>query len=247
MTKAYKPLVWSGLLYGFVAAASAQFNQQGPKLVSSDAIGPAVQGGSAAVSADGNTALVGGSGDNNGAGAAWIFTRSGGVWNQQGSKLVGTGAIGTASQGSSVALSADGNTALVGGPLDNANTGFGNGAAWVFTRSAGVWTQQGSKLVGTDSIGSFEGASVALSGDGNTAVVAGHGAAWVFTRAGGVWIQQGGKLSGSGAIGTAQEASVALSTDGNTALVANRGTTAIRVLPGCSRAQAACGASRAAN
>jgi hypothetical protein len=52
----------------------------------------------------------------------------GGVWTQQGSKLVGTCAAGTAGQGASVALSADGNTAIVGGPGDSAGTG----AAWVF-------------------------------------------------------------------------------------------------------------------
>jgi uncharacterized protein YdbL (DUF1318 family) len=41
------------------------------------------------------------------------------VFVQQGSKLVGTGVVGTAHQGRSVALSADGNTAIVGGYLDN--------------------------------------------------------------------------------------------------------------------------------
>jgi hypothetical protein len=45
-------------------------------------------------------------------GAAWVYTRSGGVWTQQGNKLVGSGAVGfDAQQGISVALSADGNTA----------------------------------------------------------------------------------------------------------------------------------------
>ena len=107
------------------------------------------QGCSVALSADGNTAIVGGPNDNSGIGAAWVFTRSGGVWTQQGIKLVGTGAIGAAGQGNSVALSADGNTAIVGGPGDNSDTG----AAWVFTRSGGVWTQQGSKLVGTGAVG----------------------------------------------------------------------------------------------
>ena len=67
-------------------------------------------------------------------GAAWVFTRSGGVWTQQGSKLVGTGAVGTAEQGCSVALSADGNTAIVGGPGDNS----GAGAAWVFVQPTTV-------------------------------------------------------------------------------------------------------------
>jgi len=51
---------------------------------------------------------------------------------QQGGKLVGTGAVGTASQGSSVAISADGTTAIVGGPADNSNAG----AAWAFVSSA---------------------------------------------------------------------------------------------------------------
>ena len=48
---------------------------------------------------------------------------------QQGAKLVGTGAVGAAEQGRSVALSADGNTAVVGGYNDNSQVG----AAWVFT------------------------------------------------------------------------------------------------------------------
>jgi hypothetical protein len=63
-------------------------------------------------------------------GAAWVFTRSNGVWTQQGSKLVGTVAIPTLPQeGYSVALSADGKTAIIGGPGDNLSVG----AAWVFT------------------------------------------------------------------------------------------------------------------
>ena len=45
-------------------------------------------------------------------------------------KLVGTGAAGAADQGSSVALSADGTTAIVGGYGDN---GFA-GAAWVYSQ-----------------------------------------------------------------------------------------------------------------
>ena len=88
-------------------------------------------------------------------------------FTQQGPKLVGTGAlgaIGIAEQGFSVALSADGNTAIVGGPGDNldSTTGAGLGAAWVYTRSNGVWTQQGSKLVGTGAVGNAQqGQSVA--------------------------------------------------------------------------------------
>ena len=161
--------------------------------------------------------------DNNYAGAAWVYTRSGGVWTQQGSKLFGTGAVGNAWQGISVSLSADGNTAIVGGPDDNS----GAGATWVFTRSGGVWSQQGSKLFGTGAVGNAgQGQSVSLSADGNTAIVGGYsdnsgaGAAWVYTRSGVAWNQQGSKLFGTGAIGSAyQGQSVSLSADGDTAIV----------------------------
>ena len=204
-------------------AALAQFSQQGPKLVGTGAVGIAWQAVSVSLSADGNMALVGGIADNSDVGAAWVWTRSGGVWTQQGAKLIGTGAVGNGQQGTSVSLSADGNTAIVGGYGDNGSAG----AAWVWTRSGGVWTQQGTKLVGSGAVGAaWQGRSVSLSADGNTALVggtsdnSGDGAAWVWTRSGGVWAQQGTKLVGSGAVGTpAQGISVSLSADGNTAMV----------------------------
>jgi uncharacterized protein (TIGR03437 family) len=210
-----------GVIWIATAALHAQFLQQGPKLVANDAIGMAQQGVAVALSADGNTALIGGLRDNNNIGAAWVFTRSGGVWSEQ-AKLVGSGVIGSyAYQGIQVALSGDGNTAIVGGTGDAESTG----AAWVFTRSGTVWTQQ-AKLVGTGFVGqSFQGFRVALSGDGNTALVGGTGddngmgATWVFTRSQGVWTQQGSKLVGAGAVGEPYQGwSVALSSDGNTAL-----------------------------
>jgi len=199
------------------------WSQQGAKLVGTGAVNAARQGGSVALSADGNSAIVGGYTDNDSAGAAWVFTRSGGVWSQQGAKLVGTGALGPSGQGISVAMSGDGNTAIVGGYADNTNAG----AAWVYTRSGGVWSQQGAKLVGTGAVDAAQqGNSVSVSADGNTAIVGGYtdnanvGAAWVYTRSGGVWSQQGAKLVGTGAAGTAQQGiSVALSADGSTAVV----------------------------
>lgn len=198
------------------------WTQQGPKLVGSGAIGPSQQGISVAISGDGNTAIVGGWGDNGGIGAAWVFTRSGGVWTQQGPKLVGTGAVAPSQQGWRVSLSADGNTAISGGFADAS----GVGAAWVFSRNAGAWTQQGPKLVASSASNTNQGWSVALSGDGNTAMIGGPGdgsaagAAWIFTRGNNVWTQYGPKLVGTGGIGTsAQGSAVALSKDGDTAIV----------------------------
>jgi len=51
---------------------------------------------------------------------------------QQGGKLLGTGEVGNAELGNSVAVSSDGNTAIVGGPGDNGAYPIGVGAAWVF-------------------------------------------------------------------------------------------------------------------
>jgi hypothetical protein len=182
-------------------------------------------GTSVSLSSDGDNALVGGNNDGVGpAGATWVFTRSGGVWTQQGPKLVGTGVAGHASQGSSVAMAGEGDIAIVGGPEDNS----GAGAAWMFTRSGNTWSQQGSKLVGSDSSGSLvgQGHAVALPFAGHTALVGGSGdnggigAVWVYARNGSTWSQQGAKLVGTDAVGQSlQGSSVAISPDGVIALV----------------------------
>lgn len=222
-----RPLAVASLGFLAMLPLQAQFIQEGGKLNGTGAVGRAEQGFSVALSADGTTAIMGGFHDDSLAGAVWIFIRTNGIWSQQGNKLIGTGAVGTAQQGYSVALSGDGNTAMVGGPYDESL----GGAAWVFIRTNGVWSQQGNKLVGTGAVGTAQqGYSVALSADGNTAIVGGPydtslgGAAWVFTRTNGVWNQQGSKLAGTGAVGTAnQGSSVTLSADGNSAIVGGPG------------------------
>jgi hypothetical protein len=234
----------TGAVWAFTRS-SGVWSQQGQKLTGGEE-GNSQFGVYVALSADGDTALIGGPGDNYDAGAAWVFTRSGGVWSQQGPKLTGRGETREDGFGVSVALSADGNTALIGAPGDNGGL-FGKGAAWVFTRSDGVWTQQGEKLVGdcTESCANegtgeiynaWFGYNVALSADGNTALIGGfrdndwRGAAWVFTRSGPTWSQQGEKLVGDCTSSCAHEGTgetgdgmfgtmVALSADGNTALV----------------------------
>ncbi len=218
--------------------------QQGEKLTGAGEIASGRFGYSVALSADGDTALIGARYDTpnaNEAGGAWVFTRSGSTWTQQGGQLNGTGHagetlfdhIGEGEFGYSVALSADGDTALIGGPRDN----YYDGAAWVFTRSGSTWTQQGEKLNGGGDTGKGEfGSQVALSADGDTALIGGSadkggaGAVWVFTRSGSTWAQQGEKLvgdctsscanEGTGEIGDGRfGVSEALSADGDTALI----------------------------
>ena len=179
-------------------------------------------GWSVALSSDGNTALIGGL-ESGKVGAAWVFTRSGSSWVQQGKQLTGGGESANGAFGAPVALSGDGNTAVIGSPVDSP----GVGAARVFTRSGEAWTQQGEKLTGGGEVGNGGfGSSVALSSDGSTALIGGYpdnhgvGAAWVFARSGEAWTQQGEKLTGGGEVGNGGfGSSVALSSDGGTALI----------------------------
>ncbi|HQN96088.1 MAG TPA: hypothetical protein PLM61_06940 [Thermoanaerobaculales bacterium] len=153
------------------------------KLFGSGAAGRAGQGRSVALSPDGDTAIVGGPNDADGAGAAWVFTRANGAWSQQGSKVTGNGAVGAAGLGTSVAISSDGSRALAGGPEDDS----GAGAAWIFTRAGTVWAQEGDKLVGGGAIGpAHQGQSVAMSSNGAAFIVGGPtdgdgGAAWAYS------------------------------------------------------------------
>jgi hypothetical protein len=173
---------------------------QQTKLVAIDAIGNADQGFSVSLSSSGNTAIVSGPFDNN-VGAAWIFQRSfNREWKQQ-AKLVPAGTPFGIESGYSASISGDGNTAIIGAPFANGEIGAG----FVFVRRDGMWKQQ-AELVGADVTGPFstQGTSVALSGNGNTAVVGGFndnneanggngaGAAWVFKRSSGA-----GRLSSS--------------------------------------------------
>jgi hypothetical protein len=108
------------------------------------------------------------------AGAAYVFTRTAGVWSQQ-QKLVGTGTNGRVASdnfGNSVAISGD--TAVIGAYWQSYDASGANllsqaGAAYVFTRAAGVWTQE-QKLVGTGTNGrassDYFGSAVAVSENG---------------------------------------------------------------------------------
>ena len=183
---------------------------------------------SVALSADGDTALIGGPEDHADSGAVWVFTRSGTTWTQQGGPLTGGHETGPGRFGQSVALSADGNTALIGATADHAHLG----AVWVFTRSGTTWTEQGAKITGgKEEAGDGDfGRSVALSSDGDTAFVGAPGDAsyrggvWVFTRSGTTWEQQGTKLTGGEEeIGEGRFGySVALSAFAKTALIGAR-------------------------
>ena len=54
-----------------------------------------------------------------------------------GDKLVEKGMVYPSGQGSAVSISADGKTAIVGGPEDNKQAG----AMWIFRKVNGVWVQ----------------------------------------------------------------------------------------------------------
>ena len=143
----------------------------------------------------------------------------------QQAKLTASDGMASDSFGRSVAISSDGNTALVGAFHDTVGTNPNQGSAYVFTRSGSGWTQQ-AQLVASGGAGSdYFGCSVGLSGDGNTAVIGAYGAesskgaAYVFTRTGSTWSPQQKLNASDGATGDQFGMSVALDNGGDTAIV----------------------------
>ena len=189
-------------------------------------------GRAVAISVDGNTAIVGGYLDDVGAnvdqGSAKVFVRSGDTWVQQ-QQLFATGGTAGDRFGYSVALSGDGNTAIVGAYFDTVAANAEQGSVLIFERSGNVWTQQQQLTAPAGATGDRFGYSVALSHDGNTAIAGAYtddvgsnsnqGSAYIFTRAGSVWTHQKQVTAIGGAANDNFGISVALSSNGSTAII----------------------------
>ncbi|MBC8099156.1 MAG: hypothetical protein H7Y11_06915 [Armatimonadetes bacterium] len=221
-----------GAAYIFVRSGNAWVQQA--KLTVSDGVASDLFGKSVALSADGNTALVGANGDdigeNRNQGSAYVFTRSGTTWTQQ-AQLTAIDGEEDYYFGRSVAVSADGDTALVGTLYDDdVNNDIRQGSAYVFTRSGTAWTHQAELTSRDGEPGDGFGFSVALNADGNTALLGAMyddingtvnlGAAYVFVRSGSTWTQQSQLTAGDVVAGDDFGSSVVLSANGDTALVA---------------------------
>jgi hypothetical protein len=181
---------------------------------------------------DGSSRTINGPYDNraNGSGAAYVFTRTGTTWAQQAYIKPSNGEP-QDSFGVDVSLSADGATLLVGsldedcaakgvnppGCDNDWKEDLSMGAAYVFVRSGTTWTQQAFLKASNTGPNDWFGSRVALSGDGNIAVIGASledsaakgingkqedesaseaGAVYLFTRAGTTW-QQVAYIKGS--------------------------------------------------
>ncbi|RFC45515.1 MAG: FG-GAP repeat-containing protein [Verrucomicrobia bacterium] len=225
----------SGAAYVFVRSGKLWVQQA--YLKASDGVTGALFGTSVAVS--GSTAVVGApqQGDT---GAAYVFVRSGWIWTQQ--AILRASNVGLGDQfGTSVAIS--GSSILVGAPDEDSgatlvggsqtdNTAASSGAAYVFTRSGTVWTQQAYIKASNTGAGDRFGGAVAISGDravvgaaaeaGGATTVDGNGAdnskvnagaAYVYRRDGTVWSADGYLKASNSDGGDAFGTSVALSGD----------------------------------
>jgi len=162
-------------------------------------------GTSVAISNDGAYAIVGSISEDtsgSGAGAAYVYVRSGSSWSQQ-QMLKASDAMANGIFGYSVAMSSDGTYAVVGARYQNAN-----GAAYVYIRSGTSWTQQAKLTASNAGTGDAFGWSVDISNDGTYIIVgakdedstaSSSGSAYVFIRSGTSWSEQQ-KINGSGAI-----------------------------------------------
>jgi hypothetical protein len=188
----------AGAVYVFARTGAAWPQQayvKAPNAAAGDSFGLAValsvDGNTLAVGAPGEssgaTGLNGNEGDNNapGAGAVYVFGRTGATWTKQAYvKASNTGA--GDEFGSAVGLSNDGNILAVGASSEGgasvglggdqaSNAAGGAGAAYVFMRAGATWTQQAYiKASNTQPVDRF-GSSLVLSGDGTTLAVGATG------------------------------------------------------------------------
>jgi len=172
------------------------------KVTASDGTANSFFGSAAAL--DGPLALIGADGENSFEGAAYFFNNVGGVWTE-GQKVTPSDGLAGDEFGYRTALRGD--TAVVTAFSATVNGTAAQGAAYVFTQSAGVWSES-QKLLASDG-GLFDnfGASVAISENviaigANGATVGqnpAQGAVYVFTKAGSSWIEEQKLVADDGA------------------------------------------------
>jgi hypothetical protein len=229
-TTAYDPGAgdWAGAVYVCDAVSPDAGWTQQVELRADDAEAGDLFGASVAVSADGTVLAIAAPGAEHqgveNAGVAYIFTWDGNSWTQQNRLAAAAPAPGDA-LGQSIGLSSDGATLIV----TSSNVGNGTGAAYVFVHDGQVWTPQATLTASDGTPGERFGSAVAISDDGNTALVGARlgdtahggftGSAFVFVRVGQTWSQQAKLVASDAAIGDGLGTAVAVSADGATALV----------------------------
>jgi FG-GAP repeat len=154
----------------------------------------------AAVAVSGSTLLVGEPAIDDASGRVYVYTQSGGSWNET-ATLVGSDTASGDTFGFSVSLS--GTTAIIGAPGHSAGGNYA-GSAYVFTQTGATWTQA-AELHGSDNAaGDWFGSAVAVDGTNVVVGAPAHagkvGSAYVFSDGGGTWAQTA-ELKGSVALG----------------------------------------------
>ncbi|MBN1423820.1 FG-GAP repeat protein [Candidatus Fermentibacteria bacterium] len=166
-----------------------------------------------------------------GAGAAYIFKRSGTTWSQQ-AKLIPTDSWKAYDEfGTSVSISsvAGVDYALIGAPYDDEH-GEDSGSAYVFRRTTGTtWVQEAELSNAYPAEGDHFGYSVAISGLGSVAIVGApgdrigsnedQGSARVFLLSGSSWNPSGALQASDGTSSDEFGRAVAVSAIGSHVIV----------------------------
>ena len=195
------------------AAAASQGSGQQQELTAGDGMPADLFGLTVALSGDGRTALVGAPGRT--VGAAYVFVEQGRKWTEQ-QELDSPAGPASDTYGYSVALSADGSTALVGALTGGTNEA---GVVYSYARRGGTYVLDGQITPPDGALGDEFGASVSLSGLGNVALIGApihngyQGAAYAFVHGARSWSEER-EFVNPGVPGSAYGLSVSEAPDG---------------------------------
>jgi hypothetical protein len=198
----------AGIVYIFTGSPSTGVYTQVQTIQSSDLANFDSFGESVDISEDKNYIIVGAGSKASGAGAAYVFVKSGGTYVQQ-QKIVGAGG----SFGSSVSIDDTGNYLIVGAPQYDSGLINNIGRVDIFSRSGSTWTSSAT-YTGQLLLDNRLGCSVYMNGAGDR-----------------VWIGQRSGSSGPSTIHTATRSGITWSSLSSIPLTSGVGDAFVEASP----------------
>jgi hypothetical protein len=205
-------------------------NPTNTQILPTTSIAAAAFGSAAAISDDGNYAVISARSETSGRGAVYVYTVSGSTFTQQ-AQLIPSVNSQTYSFGENVVINSDGTYIAVCCKREPVGGNSNQGAVYIFTRSGSTWTEQQRILNPLASTAAqYFGADAAIDDTGTYLLITEYnhhdpgsftntGTVHFYTRSGSTWTKQGEVQSTDLATEDYYGSSVSMTPDGTYAII----------------------------